>query len=269
MKMKKVLKKYYRHILILVLLALVVTLSTDLSLFRAVYFPINLERPVGMQIFSEMIGETRTILASYIYIRADMYHHERQERINWKKDPATLPLYRLITTLDPRMEKAYDFGAYHLAVNFKKYDEGIKFLQEGMRYNPDSFILHFTMGDIFYMKGDYETAARYFRQALDLFDTEVDVRNCLRRLYWTNRKLKNYDQAEKYVVMWYKLDPDYELVKRLAKELHQLKTGEKTEEDFERAKMSKEEKEKAEKMLQEKMHEEHHRHHHDHHHDNH
>lgn len=145
-------KKYFKHIIILILFAVMVPLASGLSNARLQYFPVNLDRPQGVQIITEMIGEIRTIIASYIFIRADMYHHERETKVSWNKDPATLPLHRIVTALDPKFEKAYDFGAYHLAVNFEKYDEAIKFLKEGLHYNPDSYTLNFTMGDIFYYR---------------------------------------------------------------------------------------------------------------------
>ncbi len=264
--MKKKHWEYVKIALVLILFAIVVPLSTHLSQYRVLYFPTNLDRPIGMQLFSEMIGEVRTILASYIYIRADMYHHEREEKINWRKDPVTLPLYRLITTLDPKMDKAYDFGAYHLAVNFKKYNEGIKFLREGLRYNPKSYILHFTMGDIFYMKGEYETSIKYFLEALDLARNDVDVRNCLRRLYWANRKIGRYDESLKYLKMWSKMAPKDPVLPHLYKELYELKAGKKTEKDFEKQKDNKKIRDTLEKELEENIHHHHHKHHHHHHH---
>ncbi len=221
---------------IIILFGFSVSLAGNLTRDRLEYFPTSLDRPIGVQLFSEMIGEARTILASYIYIRADLYHHEREDKIRWDRDPATLPLYRVITALDPKNVNAYDFGGWHLAKNFGKYDQGISFLMEGLKYNPDSFQLHFTIGDIYYFKEEFQGAIRYYLKALDLAQDPTDIKNTLRRLYWSNRQLKNYALAGQYVRMMHSIDPTDASAKNLAEELHQLITGKKTEEEMEREK---------------------------------
>jgi tetratricopeptide (TPR) repeat protein len=232
MKLKDTLKKYYRHILLMVLLIVTFPLSTSLSRTRSQYFPMNLDRPIGLQIFTQMIGEVRTIIASYIYIRVDQYHHEREDKIKWNEDAATLPLYRLITALDPHHENAYDFGAYHLAINFKKVEPAIDFLQEGLKYNPKSYKLHFTMGDIYYTQQKFVPALNYYEKALNLTTDQLEIKNVLRRLYWSNRKLKRFDEALKCLQMWRMMDPADPLPARFSTEVSQLISGEKTEEDF-------------------------------------
>ncbi|MCD4784504.1 MAG: hypothetical protein K8T10_11840 [Candidatus Eremiobacteraeota bacterium] len=223
------LKQYHKHILILILFAIAVPLTNYLTVLRSEKFPVNLDRSVGVQIFTQMIGEVRTIIASYIYIRADMYHHERDDKIDWRKDAVTLPLHRIVTALDPKFEQAYDFGAYQLAVNFKKYPEAIKFLREGLDYNPGSFKLTFTMGDIFYYKKDYETAAKWHKKALKIAlkkNNRIDIMNSLRRLYWEYRKMKNYDEAEKYIKAEKAVAPDHPTIKRMTEDLEKLRRGE-------------------------------------------
>ena len=223
-------------IVIIILFGILISLARGLTRDRLEYFPTSLDRPIGVQLFSELIGESRTILAAYIYIRADMYHHERETKLAWNKDPATLPLYRIITALDPKYVNAYDFGGWHLAKNFKKYNEGIGFLMEGLRYNPDSFQLYFTIGDVYYFKGDYRAAIKYYMKALVLAQHQVDIKNTLRRLYWSNRRIKHYKLAGQYLQMMYNLDPGEPAMKNMAKELKQLISGEKTEEQFEKIK---------------------------------
>jgi tetratricopeptide (TPR) repeat protein len=221
-------------IAILVMFALCVHVSVGLSQMRNTYFPVNLDRSLGMQLLTGLIGEARTILASYIYIRADMYHHERGDKINWQKDPATLPLYRLITALDPKFVNAYDFGAWHLAINFKKRAQAIQFLLEGLHYNPDSYNLYFTMGDIYYFSEDYASASRFYIKALSHTSEHVEIKNCLRRLYWSERKMKRYQEAGRYLQMLYNTEPDNPVLPIQAAELNDLMTGKKTEADFEK-----------------------------------
>lgn len=233
-KLKNFFGQYSQVIIILILFFFMVNLSSSLSAMRLQEFPVNLDRPQGMQIFTEMIGEVRTILASYIFIRADMYHHERGDKILWKNDPTTLPLHRIVTALDPKFVQAYDFGAYHLAVNFKKTREAIKFLREGLHYNPDSFELHFTMGNIYYNRKDFKSAIKWHKKSLKLAKTRVDTLNCLRRLYWEYRKIGDYAEAKKYIAILMQEDPGYPTYPRFNKELDQLISGEKTEGVFEK-----------------------------------
>lgn len=271
----KIFRQYFQIILILILLFFAVNLSSNLSEMRLREFPVNLDRPQGIQIFTEMIGEVRTIIASYIYIRAEMYHHERESKIDWRQDAATLPLHRLVTALNPKFVKAYDFGAYQLAVNLKKTREAIKFLREGLHYNPDSYDLHFTMGNIYYTRKDYSTAIKWHKKALKLAKERVDIANCLRRLYWENRKIGNYEEAKKYITILRQEEPDLPVNNRYETELEQLISGEKTEEDFDREKellrerLIKENKEKMLKEDEEHNHDDenddHHYHKHDHH----
>ena len=251
-KFRNFFRQYFQVIIILILVFFMVNLSARLSAMRLKEFPVNLDRPQGMQIFTEMIGEVRTILASYLYIRADMYHHEREEKVAWNKDTATLPLHRLVTALDPKFVKAYDFGAYQLAVNLKKPREGIKFLREGLHYNPESFELHFTMGNIYYNRKEFKTAIKWHKMALKLAKTRVDTLNCLRRLYWEYRKIGDYTDARKYITILRQEDPGYPIYPRFEKELDQLVSGEKTEADFEKERQKQKEKELKEE--QEKYH---------------
>jgi tetratricopeptide (TPR) repeat protein len=236
MSIKNYLKKHLKLLILIILVAISFSLTTRLSCLRAEYFPTNFDRPVSIQLLSEMIGELRTIIASYIFIRTDMYHHEREEKVSWVEDKATLPLHWLVTALDPQQVNSYDFGAYHLAVNLKKTKQAIQFLQEGLKYNPDSYQLHFTMGEIYYIKKDYESSIKYLKEALELADSSIDMKNALRRLYWCYRSLKDYDEAMNYLQMWHQLDPKDDLPPRFAEELKQLKSGQKTEADFEKAK---------------------------------
>jgi tetratricopeptide (TPR) repeat protein len=209
-----------------------VNLSTYLSNLRSRFVSVNLDRPMAMQIFSEMIGEVRTVLASYILITADMYHHERGDKIDWRRDPATLPLHRLVTALDPHIEQSYDFGAYQLAVNMKKTREAIGFLQEGLRYNPKSYQLNFTMGDIYYIKKDFGVAEKYYLRAYKLTDTLIEKANVIRRMYWCERYLKNYAQARVYLNLLKQISPDFAVYARFEKELNDLEQGVKTEEQI-------------------------------------
>lgn len=63
-----------------------------------------------------------------------------------------LPWYRIMTLSDPYNERAYAIGAWWL----KSIDpeEGIRFLEEGIRNNPDSFQLFNMLGQIYNALGN-------------------------------------------------------------------------------------------------------------------
>jgi len=79
----------------------------------------------------------------------------------------TLPLLRLITWLDNHFILAYDFGGYFLAVNQDKPREGVAFLKEGLKNNPDDYDLHQTLAFIYFHKiKNYGEAVKYGKLAL-------------------------------------------------------------------------------------------------------
>ncbi|GAB4318536.1 MAG: hypothetical protein Kow0059_12100 [Candidatus Sumerlaeia bacterium] len=61
-----------------------------------------------------------------------------------------LPWYRLMTLADPHNARAYAIGAWWL----KQHDlaEAIRFVEEGLRYNPQAFQLHYALGSLLYKK---------------------------------------------------------------------------------------------------------------------
>ncbi|MFP4496660.1 MAG: tetratricopeptide repeat protein [Vulcanimicrobiota bacterium] len=232
MNTKKFLKTYYKHIIIVVLFALSVNMSTHLAQAKSEYFSENLDRSIGTQIMGQFLGELRTILAAYLKIRADLYHHERQKNVYWANDPVTLPLHRLVTSLDPHQVEAYDFGGYHLAINFKKYKEGIEFINEGLKYNPNSFKLNHTLGEIYYVMEDWDKALNHYTKAMNLAHKKTEMANSLRRIVWVLRKEKRYDEALEYARMWEKMDPTDRIVRKHMEEITLLKDGKTTEEEL-------------------------------------
>ncbi|UCF06761.1 MAG: hypothetical protein JSV33_06970 [bacterium] len=78
-------------------------------------------------------------------------------------------LVNVITDLDPQFVFAYIFGSMIIAEDLGYFEEGIKFLEKGMRHNPENWWLPFEMGFLHYVDAhDYESATRYFEQASQL-----------------------------------------------------------------------------------------------------
>jgi tetratricopeptide (TPR) repeat protein len=75
-------------------------------------------------------------------------------------------LVDVITDLDPQFVFAYIFGSMIIAEDLGYFEEGIMFLEKGIRNNPADWWLPFEMGFLYYVDAhDYESAARYFEQA--------------------------------------------------------------------------------------------------------
>ena len=57
-----------------------------------------------------------------------------------------LPWYRLMTASDPNCERCYAIGGWWLKTH--NPEEGVKFLEEGVANNPDSFAIRFMLGQV-------------------------------------------------------------------------------------------------------------------------
>lgn len=81
-----------------------------------------------------------------------------------------LPWYRLITLSDPHNIRAYLIGAWWLKTEEGRAPrEAVKFLDEGIRFNPEAFQLHLTKGYIVQREfGELERALELFEKAAQL-----------------------------------------------------------------------------------------------------
>jgi len=62
-----------------------------------------------------------------------------------------LPWYRITTLADPHNVRGYTIGGWWL--KYKNVDEAIRFVQEGVRNNPEAFKLHYMLGQVYFHKG--------------------------------------------------------------------------------------------------------------------
>lgn len=68
----------------------------------------------------DLLGESRTILARYLWFTAENYHEmlEKQGASGFKEKDV-IPIYRIISHLDPKLEDAYDILAADMFFGFK------------------------------------------------------------------------------------------------------------------------------------------------------
>jgi len=118
------------------------------------------------------LGEFRIVASNMIWLNVvDRYHHEYMEKgRDWQTDAAILPFLRIITWLDPHFIQAYDVaGAILCGIN--QYDEGQKFLTDGIKNNPTNWQLYYdvAMQDAWY-RSDPKAALPFAKKAFDLAD---------------------------------------------------------------------------------------------------
>jgi len=116
-------------------------------------------------------GGFRGLAVDLLWVRVDQYNHHGQ----WYK---LLPLFRMITFLQPNFILAWSVGGWHMAFNLyysgkspeeksKWLQAGIRFLKEGIQNNPDRYELYFELGWTYYFKvNDYPSAIRYLKRAV-------------------------------------------------------------------------------------------------------
>jgi len=101
-----------------------------------------------------LIGDFRKTIASYLWVKSDVYHHiwEEFENKSWKENAENVPVDRLITYLDPSFVDSYYIGGSMLGFELNRIDEGISFLREGIKNNPDASPLYLQLGLIYLIK---------------------------------------------------------------------------------------------------------------------
>lgn len=198
------------------------------------------DKPANMAAF--IFGESRKTMAAYLWGKVLDYHTEtshapeygpRNDVQNKDKNHGamymvegkqTLPILRLITWLDPQFTKAYDFGGYFLAINLKKPREGITFLQEGIKNNPDNYDLHQGLAFIYFELKNYDMAIKYAEKAYNIEksiiineikteDTEDTIKNklinALRLMGHSYRKKGDLKKARQCFSLFLIVDPEF------------------------------------------------------------
>ncbi|MCE5324283.1 hypothetical protein LLG46_13350 [bacterium] len=143
-----------------------------------------------------LAGEFRTVFANLLWIKAEQYHHEYiMHGKDWTKDDELLGLVRLITKLDPHFPEAYAVGTYLYADGRKDNREAIKYLREGIYYNPKEWSLHQIAAIMYgYRMHNYDRAVYHAKMALKYCDHDFYRKANVRLLKTIERDAK---QAKK------------------------------------------------------------------------
>lgn len=194
---------------VLVLLAVLAGANLALPPWHQEQFAPPVEGRTRADILLDLLGELRTFMARSLFMRADLYHHVMESQgISWRQEQDILPLFRMIALLDPHLVEAYDTAAYDLVLNFGRPREGLEFLREGLRQNPDSAQLHGTLAFLLFQTGDYEGTIPAAGRTLQLSADEFLSLNAIRLMAHAQRKLGRREDEVHALRMWLTMRPD-------------------------------------------------------------
>lgn len=174
--------------------------------------------------FVRLLGELRYSLASYLWLKTEIYHHELglEETTSHigtgdpKKIGEILAICRIVTKLDPGFIQAYDIGSWRLAQGLGKFNEALSFLKEGIAHNPKSAALYGDVGMIyfFYMK-DYSDAIPYLNESTRLLEDKDITQKVLqlKMLGYSYEQVGKWNEAHQTFQALDKLSPDDPSVK--------------------------------------------------------
>jgi hypothetical protein len=165
----------------------------------------NIFASLGKQ-SKELLGGTllgfREVAAGLMWVRADEYFHTG-------KYDELVPLFYIVTWLDPHQLDVYSTGAWHLAYNLgdqRLIPEGAKFLHKGIADNPNVWDLYFQQAYLHSHKiKDFATANKFAKLAATKKGTDNQpapyyIDNMIAHSYGENGQLDEmFDQWEKNI----------------------------------------------------------------------
>ncbi len=155
--------------------------SAALFFFLAVTAGISVSSRASVDTFQHMqalgsgFQRLKHFAASALYLQLDDYHHiEQFQGTQWTEVTDYLPQMWLIAKLDPSFTNVYTDAAYHLAINLGNVEEGMDFIREGVRNNPDSLDVLFEYAFLLWETGTGSSE--------ELIDETLVYRSLLRRI---------------------------------------------------------------------------------------
>jgi len=119
--------------------------------------------PSGQHVRPATLGHAESA-ADLAWLRAIQYYGEHRRTDN--RFSHLYHVFDILTTLSPRFESAYVFGAFALAQEGRNFAQAEALLRKGLANNPRSGRLAFEMGFLYYVKPNGRDLAR----AAEAFD---------------------------------------------------------------------------------------------------
>lgn len=99
----------------------------------------------------------------------EIMHITEHIHLHGEEEKELLPWFHYAVRLDPENINAYVLGGYWIGRRLDKPDEAIKFLEEGLSHNPDSWQIYTQLGEIYFInKKDYKQALANLQKSCDL-----------------------------------------------------------------------------------------------------
>lgn len=124
--------------------------------------------PSGRNLVPATLGHAETA-ADLAWLRAVQYYGEHRTKDN--RFERMYHVFDILTTLAPRFESAYVFGAFALAQEGRDFPQAEALILKGIDRNPTSAWLAFEAGFLYYVKPggrDLAHAGEYFERAARL-----------------------------------------------------------------------------------------------------
>ena len=159
----------------------------------------------------------RELLASILWVRADMFFHEGNF-------DAVIPIIRLVSWLDPHNIDVFSVGMWHIGYNFTDQEHrsdrryipcALALGEEGARKNSHTYEMFFELGWMWHHKidDDYPQAVKWMQEANQHGDILFARRSMLAHAYLRNgepeKALDHYHHLLQKAEKNYSLDPDY------------------------------------------------------------
>ncbi len=180
-----------KRVLLIVLLVALLGIEPLLNEQRSALQLEEQGKATPTEVMLRFLGEIRYTLASYLWLKTEIYHHELglttlSSKVGVgdpKKIGELLAICRLVTRLDPGFVQAYDVGAWRLAQGLGKFVLAVDFLKEGLAHNPNSATLNIDLGLVYflYLK-DCKDAIPYLEKTVTLDKDRLEKGNALRLL---------------------------------------------------------------------------------------
>ncbi|MBN2028028.1 MAG: hypothetical protein JW854_14865 [Actinobacteria bacterium] len=135
----------------------------------------ELERFPSASSLLDLLGGARQYVAYVLYIKTDTLHHTYYGSA--LEEGELVPYFLLIALLDPNYVSAYYVGVGTIDAQGKR-EEAIEFNLEGIRANPESADLYYSLGELYLLEERYEEARDAFLQAKK-YEPEIVTRNLI------------------------------------------------------------------------------------------
>ena len=154
-----------------------------------------------------------------------LYIHQHRH-LHGKEEREIIPWLYYSVKLNPHNVKAYVIGGYWIGSRLGRVDEALKFLNEGLKHNPDTWEIYSEVGSLyFHQKQDYQQAIKFFSKAVSFMtddnSDEHDKSHAFTFLAASYDRTGNLDKAIEYYRKDVELFPKHRGFKRRLKELEE------------------------------------------------